>query len=251
MAVTRKIRQKGADGAVTEVDIGALAANVVTDDERQFVSKAEKENIGKIESGLPIAYALDLRNASNRMTVKEFYDEYYSKGVSIVDISEIGWKYLVSCYYNSKTNVYNFTTLALSVVMSTESAYSDFYTYNNLPAETSLIRAINGNGQNHVSLSVANPIRDTDAATKAYVDAAIAAGKPSSTPIYVNVPASGWQKNTAYGGMFVQTIKVSGIKTSDNVEIISAVRTDTETETAKVWKKMVHAQSLWDLTFRV
>lgn len=47
--VTRQLKQKLEDGSEITVDIGAMAENIVTDRERQFVTGLEKESLGNIK----------------------------------------------------------------------------------------------------------------------------------------------------------------------------------------------------------
>ena len=220
MAVTRKIRQKGADGAVTEVDIGALAANVVTDDERQFVSKAEKGSFVRYDDG----YIVE--------TIETLYNRVSNRPNLILDLPAQMTRngsdkagYVVYSNFDQKNQKITIRFITRTGIYEISGAPNDFV--GDLDATL-------------LSQRGADPTADDELTTKRYVDAAIAAGKPSSTPIYVNVPASGWQTlPAASGGGYVNTISVSGVKSTDNLEIVSAVETNTAQATAKVWRKMM------------
>lgn len=313
MAVTRKIRQKGADGAVTEVDIGALAANVVTNDERQFVSKAEKEEYAKggvyeitntttfgellaaCQAGITktvisktIVPFWAIKSGNTYCIMINWFPENTVRTI-VTDGSEDPSDKPITGYakiksfnepnisFNTETTIAGFVNGILTTTMNNPSqsgrivcedfglmtaSNNDGYGYVSKCGKDpktgkyyfTVITAsgsykVSGNAEDSIKnfqlitllpQRGADPTADDELTTKRYVDAAIAAGKPSSTPIYVEVPASGWNAlPTASGGGYVNTISVSGVKATDNLEIVSAVEANTAQATAKVWRKMM------------
>ena len=52
--------------------------------------------------------------------------------------------------------------------------------------------------------------------------------------VEITLPASDWSGSAPY----TQTVEVPGLKATDKVQIMSAVKKDTPAETAKTWEKM-------------
>lgn len=52
--------------------------------------------------------------------------------------------------------------------------------------------------------------------------------------VEITLPADGWSGSAPY----TQTVDVLGIKATDKVQLMSAVKKDTPAETAKTWEKM-------------
>lgn len=52
--------------------------------------------------------------------------------------------------------------------------------------------------------------------------------------VEITLPADGWSGSAPY----TQTVDVLGIKATDKVQLMSAVKKDTPAETAKMWEKM-------------
>lgn len=50
----------------------------------------------------------------------------------------------------------------------------------------------------------------------------------------VTLPASGWSSTAPY----IQTVAVPGLRETDHVQMMSAIKTDTDTATADAWDKM-------------
>lgn len=52
--------------------------------------------------------------------------------------------------------------------------------------------------------------------------------------VELTLPASGWSASAPY----IQTVDVPGLKETDKVQMMSAIKTDTAVSTADIWDKM-------------